>query len=223
MSAVSLVMHPSQKMTDTNTSTPMTHIDFRTLPDNVPSLFIPRVYANIQEHRIRKVFEELDLGTLERIDVVSKCEKGEKFNRVYVHFSRWNDTENANIARERLLNGKEIKVIYDEPWFWRISAYKSMERRTPKATQPPTLTFDENGTATYHSRKPAQYTKKQISIKEVKDDEEGEEEECDTTFETRRSTEDDVVQEPLNYGDITPTTMLRQKKKISSHVPHGNR
>ena len=118
------------------------NIDFRTLPENVPTLCIPRVYSNISESRIRKIFEELDMGTLERIDIV-KCHNtlpAEKFNRVYIHFARWNNSENACIARERLLNGKEIKIIYDDPWFWKISAYRSAPRpvdkpvnRNPKA------------------------------------------------------------------------------------------
>jgi hypothetical protein len=106
------------------------HIDFRTLPANVPVLCIPRVYPNISEGRIRKIFDDLDMGTLERIDIVSKTsEKGEKFNRVFVHFRRWNNSDNANTARERLLNGKEIKIIYDDPWFWKISAYREAERK----------------------------------------------------------------------------------------------
>ncbi len=106
------------------------HIDFRTLPVNVPILCIPRVYSNISEGRIRKIFDDLDMGTLERIDIVSKSsEKGEKFNRVFVHFRCWNNSDNANTARERLLNGKEIKIIYDDPWFWKISAYREAERK----------------------------------------------------------------------------------------------
>jgi hypothetical protein len=105
------------------------HIDFRTLPANVPSLCIPRVYSNIDEARIRGVFEELDMGDIQRIDIVGKTnEKGDKFNRVFVHFKQWNASENANTARERLLNGKEIKILYDDPWFWKVSAYREPAR-----------------------------------------------------------------------------------------------
>ena len=104
-------------------------IDFRTLPANVPSLCIPRVYSNIDEARIRRVFDELDMGDIQRIDVISKTnDKGDKFNRVFVHFKQWNASENANIARERLINGKEIKILYDDPWFWKVSAYREPVR-----------------------------------------------------------------------------------------------
>ena len=106
-------------------STTPNKIDFSTLPSNVPALCIPRVFPNISEQRIRSVFNTLDLGEIDRIDIVNKTsEKGVKFNRVFVHFKSWNSSENSNLARERLLNGKEIKIIYEDPWFWKVSAYK---------------------------------------------------------------------------------------------------
>jgi hypothetical protein len=104
-----------------------------------PSLCIPRVFLNVDEKRIRHIFDELDMGIIQRIDIVNKTtEKGERFNRVFVHFARWFDTENAVIARERLLEGKEIKIIYDDPWFWKVSAYretKSYKRHPQKQTK----------------------------------------------------------------------------------------
>jgi hypothetical protein len=105
------------------------HIDFRTLPNNVPSLCIPRVFSNWTESRIRRIFDDLGMGEILRIDVVSKTtEKGEKFNRVFVHFKRWFSNQNADMARERLLNGKEIKIVYDDPWFWKVSAYREVKK-----------------------------------------------------------------------------------------------
>jgi hypothetical protein len=69
------------------------------------------------------------MGEIQRIDVVSKTtEKGEKFNRVFVHFKRWFANKNADMARERLLNGKEIKIVYDDPWFWKVSAYREVKK-----------------------------------------------------------------------------------------------
>jgi len=103
----------------------MNEIDLTTLPSNVPSLCIPRVFPNIDERRIRNVFETLDMGEIERVDIIKKTtEKGDKFNRVFIHWKRWNNSDNAVQSRKRLLNGKEIKIIYDDPWFWKISAYR---------------------------------------------------------------------------------------------------
>ena len=125
-------------------------IDFRTLPANVPSLCIPRVFPNINEHRIRGIFSSLDMGEIEKIDIVpKKTEKGEKYNRVFIHFKRWNTGGNADLARERLINGKEIKIVYDEPWFWKISAYREpVARPRPNPVQKqapkPRLQFDDD-------------------------------------------------------------------------------
>lgn len=101
------------------------HIDFRTLPANIPSLCIPRVYPNIDERRIYRIFDDLKLGDIDRIDIVrTNNAKGEKCNRVFIHFTRWYNSRNADTARERLLNGNDIKVIYDDPWFWKVAAYR---------------------------------------------------------------------------------------------------
>ena len=92
---------------------------------SVTSLCIPRVYPNISEGRIRKIFNDLGLGVIERIDIVSKTsEKGERFNRVFIHMGQWFKNSNAVFARERILGGKDIKIIYDDPWFWKVSVYR---------------------------------------------------------------------------------------------------
>jgi hypothetical protein len=97
------------------------------------SLCIPRVFLNIDEKQIRKIFNQLKLGEIQRIDIVNKTtEKGEKFNRVFIHFHHWFDSENAIVARERLQSGKEIKIIYDDPWFWKISAYREPKKSPRK-------------------------------------------------------------------------------------------
>jgi hypothetical protein len=109
----------------TATATGVSAIDFRTLPDCIPSMCIPRVYSNINQGRIRKIFDDLNIGVIEHIDIVSKTtDKGERFNRVFIHMERWFNNSNATVARERLLGGKDIKIIYDDPWFWKVSAYK---------------------------------------------------------------------------------------------------
>ena len=103
-------------------------IDFRTLPLNVPSLCIPRVFSNINEARIRRILAELNLGDIARVDIVSNKSQDKSFNRVFIHFNKWNTNENANTARERLINGKDIKIIYDDPWFWKVSAYREQTK-----------------------------------------------------------------------------------------------
>jgi hypothetical protein len=89
-----------------------------------PVLCIPRVLLNINENQIRKIFDELSIGIIDHIDILNKKNnRGEKFKRVYIHFKKWLDSENAKFAYERLINGKDIKIFYNYPWFWKISVY----------------------------------------------------------------------------------------------------
>jgi len=98
-------------------------INLSTLPVNVPSLCIPRVFENMTKKRVLDTIQELGLGEIDHIDMVPRTsEKGEKFLRVFIHFRRWSSTSDAVRARERLLTGKDIKIIYDDPWFWKVSA-----------------------------------------------------------------------------------------------------
>jgi hypothetical protein len=114
-----------------------TTIDLRYLAENQPSVCIPRVFNNITEQRVRQVFDELGLGKISRIDVKERTsEKGESFKRVYVHFEKWFWNDDAQAARRKLISGKEIKIVYDNPWFWKVSASKwsspSEERAVPQ-------------------------------------------------------------------------------------------
>jgi len=91
-----------------------------------PSLCIPWVFTNISQDKIRKTIEDLNIGKIRRIDTITKLNSlGEKSKRIFIHFKEWYKNDNAVKARERLLEGKEIKIIYDEPWFWKVSANRS--------------------------------------------------------------------------------------------------
>ena len=115
-------------------------IDFNLLPKNIPSLCIPRVFPNISEARIRKTFEDIFIGRIEKIDIIKK----EKFNCVFVHLS-WNNTPDALYVRNQVMTGKDVKVVYDKQWYWMISA--SRNQSPPQPPQPQQLSHktDEFG------------------------------------------------------------------------------
>ena len=86
------------------------------------SICIPRAFANISEPRVRKVFDALNIFVIDRIDMIQrKNEKGEPFQRIFVHIKTWSETADARKAKDRLLAGKELKIVYDDPWFWKVS------------------------------------------------------------------------------------------------------
>ena len=51
--------------------------ELKNLADNQPSLCIPRVFNNIGENTVKKVFDSLNLGKIHHVDVIErKNEKG---------------------------------------------------------------------------------------------------------------------------------------------------
>ena len=101
-------------------------VDVSVLPKNVPSLCIPRMFPNITKERILQVFGDLDICDIDHIDMIPKTSPtGEKFQRVFIHMAQWKNNPQAVRARARVLEGKEIKIIYDDPWFWKVSANRS--------------------------------------------------------------------------------------------------
>jgi hypothetical protein len=125
------------------------------LAETQPSICIPRVFNNIAEKKIRQVFDELNLGKISRIDIKErKNEKGEVFNRVYIHFEKWFWNEDAQTARRKLILGKEIKIIYDKPWFWKVSASKweppkrcdNLSQKQVKSSSSVYIKYDEEDT-----------------------------------------------------------------------------
>lgn len=128
-------------------------------PVNGVSLCIPRVFNNIGWRRIKQTFVDLRWGYVDRVDVISLG----KNKRAFVHFApgRWNTRDQeAMEALKALQNGDEVKVLYDEPWYWKISISKSAKPdESPKPRTRPTTTI---------GRKPT------IDLAESKEPEDGE-------------------------------------------------
>jgi len=116
------------------------------IPRNHPSLCIPRVFPNITEAKIVAIFSKLRLGHIARVDMIDKrSPDGEHVKRVFIHFEHWFDTDYAWEARNRVLSGKDIKVVYDNPWFWKVSAsHCGPQASGPKPRDQPFIDFDDS-------------------------------------------------------------------------------
>ena len=87
-----------------------------------PSICIPRTLNNITWRQVKDTFEQiLGQGTVERVDLVGS-KNGDPFCRIFIHFRYWPTDESSQGIRERLIAGETIKVVYDNPWFWKCSA-----------------------------------------------------------------------------------------------------
>jgi hypothetical protein len=114
-------------MSSTTNNTVYTEKSLIGILNSEPSICIPRLFMNITEERVMNVFADL-FGdkAIDRIDMIERKNKnGESYKRAFVHFNYWPRREQATEVRLKLLNGDEVKIVYDEPWFWRISASRS--------------------------------------------------------------------------------------------------
>ena len=110
------------------------------------SLFVPHVYSNFTSAKVMEVFNGLHIGEVKSVDLVSKMGSDNKhYNAVYVHFTTWYDTKVARDFQERLLDPKkEVKVMYDHPWYWIVLENKG-KKHLP-GDRKPTIDLDRNNT-----------------------------------------------------------------------------
>jgi hypothetical protein len=116
------------------------------LKPSEPSICIPRVFKSTIRKDIYDVIEKLDLGAVDRIDMVAKTnDRGESYYKVFIHFKMWNTkTPIAQDTRNKLLQGEEIKIVYSEPWFWKCTASR-VEKPTFRDYSAPPPRIDLGG------------------------------------------------------------------------------
>jgi hypothetical protein len=88
-------------------------------------LCIPRVGLTISEKDVYRILNEINIIKINNIKFIFKSR--ETFNTVLIYFSEFLNNENGEIAKKLFLGGKDIKVIYNFPWFWKITPYKQIK------------------------------------------------------------------------------------------------
>ena len=92
--------------------------------DTAISVCIPRVHNSwANREKIKKVFDNLKLGVIERIDLPRS--KNPHFRTAFIHFTQWNPERMEYY--NAFMEGKEIKITYDKHWHWKVS-----QSRIPK-------------------------------------------------------------------------------------------
>jgi hypothetical protein len=86
------------------------------------SLYIPRVFLNITQEKIKSAFEGNGIGKVTRVDLISKVPE---YNIAYVHFEYWNDTITARNFQSHAREIKGAKLVYDDPWHWIVLENKA--------------------------------------------------------------------------------------------------
>ena len=122
-------------------------------PSKGVSLCIPRVFANISWFRIKEVFIALNWGYVDRVDVIPSG--GTK--RAFVHFAPGRFT--ATKVLDALCCGKQVKIVYDDPWFWKISLSRSEKpEQAPERPKRPKVEIDTT------SKKPSKAGRRKLTL-----------------------------------------------------------
>jgi hypothetical protein len=122
-----------------------------------PTLCISRTHQNMRQERIFAVLRQLNLGWVGKIDMVPKkiveknrdgTETTKEFVRVFIHFTKW-FTNNRQTQQflERLDSEGFVHIIYDEPWFWKVTKYVPREHKPEPQSRYPKPRIDFTATA----------------------------------------------------------------------------
>lgn len=93
------------------------------------TVFIPRVFSNIKETRISNVFHNLNIGSVDHVDLVSKTSKdGKTYNMAFVHFAMIYNTVAGDKFRSDIEGpDKKAQVAYDGQWFWHVLPFEQKQ------------------------------------------------------------------------------------------------
>lgn len=109
-----------------NLGPPKDHTVDNSNPAEGVSICVPFMFRNLNHWRVKRAFEGLGWGFIERVDVVPIGNN----KRAYIHFAprRWNTRNPAAMeALAAMKRGDEVKVEYDTPWFWKIGISRAMK------------------------------------------------------------------------------------------------
>lgn len=92
-----------------------------------PSICIPRIeYLQTSENEVKQIFEKA-LGSNKCIKnvIFVNNHNDNKFKRGFIHLNFWPDNEKAQMMRNRLLADVQLKIMFNDPLFWRCSASRN--------------------------------------------------------------------------------------------------
>lgn len=82
------------------------------------SLYIPRVYANITQKFIIKVFEDkIRFGKIRSVHMQKIPHSKNNYSAI-INFESWNETIVTANFQTRIFKQGFARVVHDDPWYW---------------------------------------------------------------------------------------------------------
>ena len=207
-----------------------------------PTLCISRTHKNIRQERIFAVLRQLNLGWVGKIDMIPKkiVEKKsdgtetikEEFVRVFIHFTKWfTNHRQTRQFLDRLDSEGFVHIVYDEPWFWKVTKYVPREHKPKPQSRYPKPRIDFTATAVTAARAapvpppsivPVQVTRhlQNVGVKSVSVN--GESETKKKYWETQAETATAAVMATKHHS-VSPTPRSRGSDSESSPSPYFQR
>jgi len=85
------------------------------------TICIPKMDSRIKKKFIKDTFNKFEFGFIKKIDLINI----DKSQRCFIHYSYWNNKEFSQKILNILNEGKDFKIMYCDPWYWKCSLYRS--------------------------------------------------------------------------------------------------
>ena len=79
------------------------------------TICIPKVDNDIRKDFIFDVFNQYHFGKLKYV----KIKKKNNISTAFVHYTYFNKDEKSQYVKKLLEDEKDIKIMYDMPWYWK--------------------------------------------------------------------------------------------------------
>ena len=102
----------------------------------LPNIYIPMLFSNISHDHLCTIIKQLDIFTPAIINFDEKQDlKGNKCNCAFIQVEHWHDTPQAKQFRAKLLANEEVKIVFDDPWFFICKRKHEEEELKTKTTR----------------------------------------------------------------------------------------
>ena len=91
-----------------------------------PMLCIPRVDVKLSTNFIFKILCYANFGKIIKI-IEIPLKSDENYKRIIIKLQWYEKNEFAREVKEKIINGKSIKLVYNMPWFWKIVLLRNNE------------------------------------------------------------------------------------------------